>query len=143
MAFHARVAAERAHRLLRQFPALSILGARQVGKSTLARLAFPKFRFIDLENPNDLERAARDPLFLLSQQQHLVIGGGRRLPELVGVMRAVLAAVPRRRIVLLGWAPPGLVATTSESLTGRISLVELGGISAFEADAARLWLRGG
>jgi hypothetical protein len=52
-----RIATRRVTALLRRSPALAILGARQAGKSTLARLAFPGFVHIDLERPLDLARA--------------------------------------------------------------------------------------
>jgi len=129
--------------LLRRSPALAILGARQSGKSTLARLAFPDFTYIDLERPVDLTRAAQDPEFLLSQSPRLVIDEAQRLPELFPVLRSHLDRQPRHRVVLLGSAAPGLVGRISESLTGRIALFELGGISIFEHDAEALWIRGG
>jgi predicted AAA+ superfamily ATPase len=140
---HPRIATQRVTALLRRSPALAILGARQSGKSTLARLAFPDFAYIDLERPVDLTRVAQDPEFLLSQSPRLVIDEAQRLPELFPVLRSHLDRQPRYRVVLLGSASPGLVGRISESLTGRIALFELGGISIFEHDAEALWIRGG
>ena len=128
--------------LLRRFPALAILGARQIGKSTLARLAFPEFACVDLENPLDFARVAQDPQFLLSQHRRLVIDEAQRLPEVFPVLRSFLDADPRRRVVLLGSASPGLLTRISESLTGRVAVFELAGLSVFEHDAERLWIRG-
>ena len=51
---YARLGSERLHYLARQFPAVLILGARQVGKTTLARSAFAEHRYIDLEDPNTM-----------------------------------------------------------------------------------------
>jgi predicted AAA+ superfamily ATPase len=81
-----RIATKRVTAWLRRSPALAILGARQSGKSTLARLAFPDFVYIDLERPVDLTRAAQDPEFLLSQSPPLVIDEAQRLPELFPVL---------------------------------------------------------
>src|SRR5213079_2378293 len=51
-----RLAAARLRRLWRQFPAVLILGARQVGKTTLARQTFPRLPYVDLEEPRSRER---------------------------------------------------------------------------------------
>jgi predicted AAA+ superfamily ATPase len=137
------MATQRVAALLRRSPALAILGARQSGKSTLARLAFPDFAYVDLERPVDLARAAQDPEFLLSQAPRLVIDEAQRLPELFPVLRSHLDRHPRHRVVLLGSASPGLVGRISESLTGRVAFFELGGISILEDTAEALWIRGG
>jgi hypothetical protein len=142
MAIHTRIAKARVSKLLRQFPALAILGARQIGKSTLARLAFPDFDYIDLENALDFTRAAQDPHFLLAQHSRLVIDEAQRLPELFPILRSLLDQHPRRRVVLLGSASPGLLTRISESLTGRIGVFELAGLSIFEHPAERLWING-
>jgi len=137
-----RIATARVKALLRRSPALAILGARQAGKSTLARLAFPGFTHIDLERPSDLARAEQDPEFLLSESPRLVLDEAQRLPALFPILRSHLDRHPRQRVVLLGSASPGLVRQISESLAGRIALFELGGISVFEDDPDALWLRG-
>jgi predicted AAA+ superfamily ATPase len=142
MPLRPRIATRRVRALLRRSPALAILGARQVGKSTLARLAFPDFVHVDLERPLDLARAAQDPEFLLSQSGRLVIDEAQRLPALFPVLRSHLDRHPRQRVVLLGSASPGLVRSISESLTGRVAFFELGGASIFEHDAESLWIRG-
>jgi len=128
--------------LSRRFPALAILGARQIGKSTLARQAFPDFTYVDLENPLDFSRANADPTFLLSQHSALVFDEAQRLPALFPALRSFLDGSPRRRVVLLGSASPGLLTRISESLTGRVGVFELSGISIFEHTADTLWLHG-
>jgi len=140
---HERIATRRVTALLRAFPAVAILGARQSGKSTLARLAFPDFAQVDLERPLDLERAQRDPEFLLTQSRRVVVDEAQRLPDLFPILRSHLDRHPRDRVVLLGSASPGLVRSISESLTGRVALFELGGISVAEHDREALWIRGG
>jgi hypothetical protein len=137
-----RIAARRLSALARRFPAVVILGARQVGKSTLARLAFPDFELIDLENPLDAARLGADPGFFLAEHPRLVIDEAQRLPEIFPVLRSHLDRHPRRRVVLLGSASPGLVTRISESLTGRAGLFELAGLSIFEHAQEELWVRG-
>jgi len=136
--------------LLKRFPVVAILGARQVGKSTLSRLVARGARsatFFDLENPVDLARLA-EPSFALGGLRGLVVLDEiQRRPELFPVLR-VLADRPRSpaRFLLLGSASPELLRQSSESLAGRIAYVELDGFDASEvkpSELDRLWLRGG
>ena len=136
--------------LLARNPVVGILGARQVGKTTLAR-EFAARRagsvtFFDLENPADLTRLD-DPLLALGGLRGLVvIDEVQRRPELFPVLR-VLADRPRNpaRFLVLGSASPGLLRQSSESLAGRIAYHELVGFALDEVGPARaetLWLRG-
>lgn len=138
-----RLASARLLRLARQFPAVGILGPRQAGKSTLAQLTFPGWQRLDLEDPVDYDRLRADPLLLLEEHPRLVIDEAQRMPELFPVLRTVLDRHPRHKVALLGSASPRLVRGISESLTGRIGWLELGGISVLEHDATLLWPRGG
>lgn len=138
-----RLASARLLRLVRQFPAVGILGPRQAGKSTLAELSFPGWQRFDLEDPIDFDRMRADPLLVLEEFPRLVIDEAQRLPELFPILRALLDRRPRHKVALLGSASPRLVRGISESLTGRIGWIELGGISVLEHDAALLWPRGG
>jgi hypothetical protein len=142
---------ETVERLLRQFPVAGITGARQVGKTTLARAVAagwkgPVTRF-DLEDPQDLTRLA-DPLLALQELKGLVIiDEVQRLPDLFPLLR-VLADRPRTpaRLLVLGSASPDLLRQGSESLAGRVIYHELGGFSLEEVGIRhhpRLWLRGG
>ncbi len=97
----------------------------------------------DLEDPGDFRRLAADPPFALGQQRRLVIDEAQRLPALFPVLRSFLDRHPRHKVVLLGSASPGLVRQISESLAGRLGVLELGGISLFEEEADRLWVDGG
>jgi hypothetical protein len=99
-----RIAQRAVAGLLRRFPAAVILGARQVGKSTLAPQAFPGYAYVDLENPVDDARAEADRALLLSQHDRLVIDEAQRPPALFPALRSFLDARPRRRAVLLGSA---------------------------------------
>ena len=128
---------------MRGFPALGILGPRQIGKSTLVRLTFPTWPRLDLEDPRDHDRLRRDPRFVLEQYRELIIDEAQRMPELFPALRVHLDEDPRRRVAVLGSASPSLVRGLSESLTGRIGLFELGPVSWLEHDWQKVWLLGG
>ncbi|MDP2957816.1 MAG: ATP-binding protein [Longimicrobiales bacterium] len=137
--------------LLRQFPVVAVLGARQVGKTTLARLVAQRRRghtaVFDLESTQDLARLA-DPLAALRAERGLVvIDEVQRLPGLFPTLR-VLVDEPgsARRFLVLGSAAPELLRQGSETLAGRIAYHQLDGFRLDEVGVARrsrLWLRGG
>lgn len=126
---HARSAERRLAALARGFPALGILGPRQIGKSTIAQLVFAGWSRFDLEDPRDEARLREDPRFALEQHRRVVIDEAQRMPELFPVLRVHLDEDAKRRVVLLGSASPSLARGLSESLTGRIALFELGPVS--------------
>lgn len=138
-------------RLVSHNPVVALLGARQVGKTTLARqLARSRHgltHFFDLESIADLSRLA-DPLLALSPLRGLVVlDEVQRRPDLFPTLR-VLSDRPRRpaRFLVLGSASPDLLRQSSETLAGRIAYHELPGFSLSElaeGQADRLWLRGG
>ncbi len=137
--------------LLKRHPVVGILGARQVGKTTLARMVAGRSRrqteFFDLENPEDLARL-HDPMLALKDLKGLVvIDEIHRVSDLFPVLR-VLADRPRTpaRFLVLGSASPELLRQGSETLAGRIAYHELGAFCLEEVGAkrhSRLWLRGG
>jgi predicted AAA+ superfamily ATPase len=142
---------ERISWLFTVFPVVGILGARQVGKTTLARtlgegLKGPVTRF-DLENSVDLARLA-DPMLALGALEGLVILDEiQRLPELFPVLR-VLVDRPETgtKFLVLGSASADLLRQSSESLAGRIGYHRLHGFALDEAGPAALdllWRRGG
>ncbi len=136
--------------LLRRHPIVGLLGARQVGKSTLARLLTAGRRapvaFFDLENDEDLARLS-DPMLALKPLRGLVvIDEVQNQPDLFRVLR-VLADRPGTacRFLILGSASPELLRQSSETLAGRIVYHRLGGFALDEVDANegdRLWHRG-
>ena len=140
-------------RPLREYPVVAVLGARQIGKTTLAQQVVSSARtpraavLFDLESPEDLARLEEPMLALSSQRGLVVIDEVQRLPELFPVLR-VLADRKRRpaRFLVLGSASPALLRQSSESLAGRISHYELAGLSPGEVgleNLNRLWIRGG
>jgi len=141
---------QRIRELLGRHPVVALIGARQVGKTTLA-LALSEgepgaVRF-DLENPRDLARLA-DPQLALEPLRGLVILDEiQRRPELFPLLR-VLADRPGTpaRFLVLGSASPDLLRQSSESLAGRIYHYPLGGLDIEEVGMPQrdlLWLRGG
>jgi hypothetical protein len=136
--------------LLKRNPVVGIVGARQVGKTTLAHALTSQTEgptsYFDLENPEDMARLA-DPMMALKEYRGLVvIDEIQRYPDLYEVLR-VLADRPRNqtRFLVLGSASPDLLRQTSETLAGRIVYHELGGLALDEVglkESSRLWLRG-
>jgi predicted AAA+ superfamily ATPase len=142
--------------LLKQFPAVAILGPRQVGKTTLARqLAAntkPMPLYLDLEQPEDRAVLADAGPYLETQRGRLiVIDEVQRLPALFDTLRGVIdmrrrAGERAGQFLLLGSASRELLRQSSESLAGRIAYRELTGFRADEKTGLAvddLWLKGG
>lgn len=138
-------------RLLGVFPVVAIVGARQVGKSTLAREVAASIdgnvRSFDLESDRDLALLTSAEAILSPLRGIVVIDEVQRLPSVFPSLRPLADRRPQRaRFLLLGSASPELTTRGSESLAGRIVFHELGGLNLLETgtDAWRkLWLRGG
>jgi predicted AAA+ superfamily ATPase len=143
--------------LLTRFPAIALLGPRQVGKTTLALQLIkgnPKATYLDLELPSDLAKLS-DPedYFFRHQGELMVLDEIQRKPDLFPVLRSVIDVQKRRgrmagQFLLLGSASLDLLKQSSESLAGRLALLELTLLLAKEVQAAgqpldRLWIRGG
>ena len=134
---------------LEEAPVTVLLGARQTGKTTLAREIA---RDLEAVHTFDLEqgasrRALSTPELTLSELSGtVVIDEVQRLPELFAVLRPLCDRLDRTaRFLLLGSASPGVVKGVSESLAGRALFVNVPGFSIEEVGRAaqdRLWLRG-
>ncbi|HLB13320.1 MAG TPA: ATP-binding protein [Burkholderiales bacterium] len=140
----ARVAAA-----LRRSRAVVLVGPRQVGKTTLARSFVPAgtANYFDLEDPR-VEAQLEAPMTALESLRGLVvIDEIQRAPELFKVLRVLIDRdrAPAK-FLLLGSASPGLLRQTSESLAGRVEVIEIGGFTLDETGIKSipgLWLRGG
>jgi uncharacterized protein len=135
---------------LRRNPICEILGPRQCGKTTLARLiddAHKPLRYIDLEEPAVLASLDQPMTFLEGIDGLVILDEIQRKPELFPILR-VLADRERRqaRFLILGSASPGLIRQSSESLAGRVEFVEMAGFDLSEVGSNQwrtLWSRGG
>lgn len=130
---------------------VAILGARQVGKTTLARSISESYgkpsHWFDLESPPDLARLSDPYLALESLRGLVVLDEVQRLPDVFTILRVLADRKPRRsRFLVLGSAGPELLRQSAESLAGRISYITLPGLGLGEVGPqhfAKLWLRGG
>ena len=128
---------------------VALVGPRQAGKTTLARrfLLPSAAEYFDLEDPVSLARLSQPMTALAELCGTVVIDEIQRAPELFPVLR-VLAdrAEMAAKFLILGSASPSLLQRSSESLAGRVEVVELSGFSLVELGAGELhkhWLRGG
>jgi predicted AAA+ superfamily ATPase len=143
---------------LGQFPAVGLVGSRQSGKTTLAKVLAHTHPgqavYLDLELPADLAKLAEAELYLEAHADRLVILDEiHRRPDLFPVLRALIDQKRRPgRFLLLGSASPALLRQGAETLAGRISFLELPPFSLPEvllpdSDPAKmmkkLWVRGG
>jgi len=134
---------------LKTSPAVALLGPRQCGKTTLARqlASTSKSTYFDLENPVDLARLSEPMTALESLRGLIVIDEVQRHPDLFPILRVLLDRRPiRARFLILGSASPESLRQSSETLAGRIAIVEMAGFTLEELnrpDLNRLWLRGG
>jgi hypothetical protein len=122
-----RVAEKITRILRREYPAILLLGPRQCGKTTFARMSI-KGRYFDLQKPSDAIRFADDPEgFLSGTGEALILDEAQEMPEIFPILRAVIDAARRKngRFFLLGSVSPDLVKNMSESLAGRVGILEL------------------
>lgn len=132
-------------------PICGILGPRQVGKTTLAKMYIEKYYrnnayFFDLENPIDLVRLENPMVTLTDIAQDLIVIDEIQLrPDLFSVLRVLVDQVEfNKKILILGSASRDLLRQSSQTLAGRIGYIELFPLSLFEVkNIKQLWLRGG
>lgn len=139
--------------LLTEFPSVAIVGARQVGKTTLVKSIGKqldiKTIYIDLENPKD-ENKLSDPVLFFEHNEDkcVVLDEIQRRKDLFPILRSMIDKNRRpARFILLGSASPELIRDSSESLAGRIFYEELTPFHLTEVqpiiDVQKLLLRGG
>ncbi len=143
---------------LRQTPAVVLLGARQVGKTTLARQIASDWPggaiYLDLERPADRLRLEDADSYLRAQQGKLVIMDEiHRAPGVFEVLRGIIddnrqAGQRSGQFLLLGSAALDLMRQSSETLAGRVAYLDIAPLNILEAHQAGikendLWLRGG
>ena len=140
--------------LLADYPAVALLGPRQVGKTTLALKVAETINsiYLDLESAADRSKLADPELYLVDHEDKLVIlDEVHRIPELFQSLRSLIDRGRRKgkragRFLLLGSASMELMQQTGETLAGRIAFLELSPIGVLEVtpeEYDRLWNRGG
>lgn len=130
---------------LKNNPVTALLGPRQSGKTTLAKL-FKANEYFDLENPQDLNRLENPQLTLEACEGLIVIDEIQRKPDLFPLLRYMVDNFPKQKYLILGSASQALIKQSSESLAGRISYYTLMGFWKEDIPPAKiksLWLRGG
>jgi hypothetical protein len=127
MEYVPRKAQERLRRLLATFPAVLVHGPRQCGKSTMVRRAYPDWLHLDLERAADLGVLSADlEGFFEQNPKRVAIDEAQRLPELFPALRHAIDRRPGKgRFLLTGSAGPPLLKSASETLAGRIGMLEL------------------
>ena len=127
--------------LMRYFPVVIILGVRQCGKTTLAKLLRHNWEYFDLERSRDFDFVTRDFEFFIKEHPHsIIIDEAQRYPELFQELRGVVDRdrKNKNRFLLTGSSSLDLIKNVSESLAGRVGLVELGTFKANETYAIGL-----
>lgn len=139
---------------LKKFPAVALLGPRQVGKSTLAKQLAASLKKktlqLDLEKQSDRAKLAdAESFFSANKEMLIIIDEVQTLPAVFTALRPAIDEYRKPgRFLLLGSASPELVRGVSESLAGRILYIELPSVTLIEANSSAiaqstLWLRGG
>jgi len=139
---------------LQHYPVVAIVGARQVGKTTLSQMIKREFYqnavYLDLERPSDFDKLADAELYLEHYSDKLVIIDEiQRLPSLFPLLRTLTDSYKRNAcFLILGSASPNLKRQSSESLAGRVIYHELSPLLLAETEydsnsIETLWLRGG
>lgn len=121
--------------LLNYFPVVIILGVRQCGKTTLAQMLRPEWRYFDLERGRDYDFITSDLEFFFKEHPHsIIIDEAQRYPSLFQELRGIVDRDRRRknRFLLTGSSSLDLIKNVSESLAGRVGLVELGTLKSNE-----------
>lgn len=127
--------------LLVYFPVVIILGVRQCGKTTLAKMLRPDWQYFDLERSRDFDFVTRDFEFFIKEHPYsVIIDEAQKYPALFQELRSVVDRdrKHKNRFLLTGSSSLDLIKNVSESLAGRVGLVELGTFKANETYALGL-----
>lgn len=110
-----------------EYPAVTVLGPRQSGKTTLAKMAFPKHAYLSLEDPDIRAQAVADPRGLLETVAHgAILDEIQRMPDLLSYLQGMIDADRQPgRFILTGSHQPQVHKAVSQSLAGRTAVLEL------------------
>ncbi|MCX6034765.1 MAG: ATP-binding protein, partial [Chloroflexi bacterium] len=130
-------------------PITALLGPRQTGKTTLARM-FAENKpatFFDLESIPDQRRLQNPDLVLGNLDGLVILDEIQYMPELFGTLRVLVDRPGQKaRFIILGSASPEIIRNVSETLAGRVEFVDLNGFDLAEVGSSNwesLWMRGG
>lgn len=116
-------------KLLEWFPVVVILGARQVGKTSLAKQLGKQWTYLDLEQPADLDRLSYDPNFFFTENpDSVILDETQEYPAIFKILRGVIDSNrdKKGRFIITGSSSPSLISEVSETLASRVAIVELG-----------------
>lgn len=133
-------------RRLKDYPAVAIVGPRQCGKTTLSRTL--DGAYLDMEQPTDRTRLDLDWQQLTTQQRLVILDEAQNAPDVFPRLRGAIDANRQAngRFLLLGSVSPSLMKHVSQSLAGRLAVVELSPFTLGEVPEVpvrQLWLQGG
>ena len=147
-----RILTDKILKFLNNFPVVAIIGPRQVGKTTLAKILQNELNkestYLDLERLEDLVKIENPSLYLENRKDEcIILDEIQRQPDLFPELRSL---IDRHRIpgrfLILGSASPDLIRQSSETLAGRITYIELSPLNIFEIGKEKinnLWIKGG
>lgn len=115
-----------AESLIKHFSVLTITGPRQSGKTTLCKIVFEKYKYVNLEDLQVRELIAASPKsFLIENSQGLIIDEAHYLPELFSYIQVLVDEDKSRRFVLTGSSNFSLINEVTQSLAGRVAILNL------------------
>ncbi len=128
--------------LKKQFPALLLTGARQVGKSTLLQHTVPQYKYLTFDDPLLLEQAKQEPrLFFLNHSHPLILDEVQYAPELFSLLKLEIDKQKQNGMFLLSGSQAfELMQNVSETLAGRIAILQLKGLSLREINKVEFYL---
>lgn len=124
-----------AHRYLKRFPAVCLIGPRKAGKTSLAKHLAPNWQHFDLERPAHFELIANSPeLFFEQYSSQVIIDEAQEYPGLFKVLRGVIDQdrAQKGRFIITGSSSPEISAHLSDSLAGRVGMIQIGTLKANE-----------
>ncbi len=124
--------------LAKQYKVVTITGPRQSGKTTLARMQFPDYNYVNLEEPESRQLAERDAKeFLKRYPTPVIIDEIQRLPMLLSYIQVESDKSKKKgAFILTGSHQPALKAEISQSLAGRTAILQLLPLSLAELSEA-------
>ncbi|BER93028.1 ATP-binding protein [Atrimonas thermophila] len=116
---------ERAKNLLEQFQVVVVVGARQVGKTTMIKNLFPDAYYLNFDDVYTLHLAREDPKAVIPDSEMVLIDEVQRLPDILLVVKEIVDSERNRHFVLTGSSALLLSKEISESLAGRAVYLKL------------------